>query len=389
MAMARQADHTLGRQLSRVRVLVDVRTPMNVSVLRPLWLPLAHDSRVVLSFAAEQPASVRATLAEDGLERNLMARGAAKWTRWDLAIAADAWNHASLHRCRRTMLFFHGVAGKYDLDSPSRLRAAALERFDRVAFINRDRLQRYVEAGVVSAQQAVLVGYPKLDDLLNGRYDGPAILRSLRLDALRPTVLYAPTFSTASSLHRAGPSIIETLLGLDVNVIVKLHDRSMIPDPRHTDRIDWPRRLAPYERSGRLRLARTADASPFLAASNVLVTDHSTVGFEFALLDRPLVVFDAPDLLDAARIAPERWHALRQMADVVRTTSELAEAVRSALSNPGRLRTRRHGARALFAHPGVATGRALEEVYHLLDLPQPIAPAREQRRLTATVRARG
>jgi hypothetical protein len=359
-------------------VLVDVRTPMNLAVLRPVWLTLARDPRVAVAFVAEQPEAARRTLAQDGCDAALVSRSSAAWQRWDLALAADAWNQTVLRRCSRTMLFFHGVAGKYNLDAPSQLRAAALDRFDRVAFINRDRMDRYVSTGVIAEHQATLVGYPKLDELLNDGYIPAAVLRELRLEPGRPTVLYAPTFSTASSLHLAGMQIVQALLQLDVNVVVKLHDRSMIPS-HHTDGIDWIQRLASFEETGRVALARNADISPLLAAANVLVTDHSTVGFEFALLDRPVVVFDAPELLAAARVAPERWTALRRMSDVVRTTSELGVAVRSALAHPERRHAERRQARELFAYPGTATARALAVVYELLELPQPtpVAPYRD------------
>ena len=43
------------------------------------------------------------------------------------------------------------------------------EYYDRVAFINQDRMQRYLDAGVVTRTQAALVGYPKLDRLALGR----------------------------------------------------------------------------------------------------------------------------------------------------------------------------------------------------------------------------
>ena len=42
------------------------------------------------------------------------------------------------------------------------------EYYDRVAFINRDRMERYLDAGVVTEAQAALVGYPKLDRLASG-----------------------------------------------------------------------------------------------------------------------------------------------------------------------------------------------------------------------------
>ena len=53
------------------------------------------------------------------------------------------------------------------------------EYYDRVAFINRDRMLRYLEAGIVTPAQAVLVGYPKLDRLASRR------LRSRRRSARR------------------------------------------------------------------------------------------------------------------------------------------------------------------------------------------------------------
>jgi CDP-glycerol glycerophosphotransferase len=162
----------------------------------------------------------------------------------------------------------------------------------------------------------------------------------------------------------------------------------MIPDTHHTAGIDWPQQLRRFEDSGRVALARSADVSPLLAAANLLVTDHSTVGFEFALLDRPIVVFDAPELLHAARIAPERWDALRAMADVARTTSELRQLVPAALASPGRLQAQRQSARHLFAHPGGATARALATVYDLLDLPHPVSGS-DPARVAASVRARG
>ena len=371
VAAARALDHAVGRQLTRVRVLVDVRTPMNAAVLRPMWATLVHDSRIELAFVAEQPATVAQMLAADGVLCPLLRREEATWKRWDLVLTADAWNHTPLRRCRRRMQFFHGVAGKYDLDNPSRLGAAGLDRFDRVAFINASRMNRYVGAGVVSAGQAVLVGYPKLDDLLNGRWAAADVRRSLGLDPSLPTVLFAPTFSVAGALHVAGLNIIRTALERDVNVVVKLHDRSMTPDAHHTAGIDWPAAFAVFASHPRFALARGADIAPLLAAADVLITDHSTVGFEFALLDRPIVVYDAPELLAAARIDSDKWRLLRSMADVVRTPSELASAIAGAFAHPERRSEARQEARALFAWPGHATARALSVVYELLELPPP------------------
>ena len=369
----RRADHALGRIASGVRVLVDVRTPMNLAVLRPVWRRLLDDSRVSVLFTAEDMNGVAHALDRDDLRDALVDRHTATWMRFDLAMTADAWNHAPLRRCRRWINFFHGVAGKYDLDDPAKLQAAALDRFDCLAFINEDRMQRFLAAGIIRPDQAVLVGFPKIDDLVNGAWPADVTRESLGLSPSLQTVLYAPTFSTANSLHLAGEAIIDALLASGRNVIVKLHDRSMTPHSKYTDSIDWPARLARFASNARFALARMPDAGPCLAAADLLVTDHSTVGFEFALLDRPIVVFDAPALKEAARIDEEKWLLLRSMSDVAATPRDLMDAVDRALANPARLRDERRKARQLFAFPGSATDRALSVVYDLLDLSPSIA----------------
>src|SRR4029077_15568727 len=98
----------------------------------------------------------------------------AEWRRFDVYLNGDPWAAARLRRCGDRVNFFHGVAGKYDLDNPAGL-PMGFEYYTHVAFINRDRMLRYLQAGVVTPAQAVLVGYPKLDRLARGGYDATAI----------------------------------------------------------------------------------------------------------------------------------------------------------------------------------------------------------------------
>ena len=161
---------------------------------------------------------------------------------------------ARLRRCARRVNFFHGVAGKYDLDQPADL-PLGFEYYDHVAFINRDRLLRYLAADIVTPAQAVLVGYPKLDKLASNGYDVAATRAALGLAATRPIALYAPTYSEASSLHLAGEAIVGALADAGFNVMVKLHDRSLDPDPRYNGGIDWRARFTALERThGRDRI---------------------------------------------------------------------------------------------------------------------------------------
>jgi CDP-glycerol glycerophosphotransferase (TagB/SpsB family) len=211
----------------------------------------------------------------------------------------------------------------------------------------------------------------------------------------RPTAIYAPTWSPASSLHLAGEAIVTSLVNAGFNVIVKLHDRSLdLSDEKFSGGIDWRARFAQLHRPGRIAFVEWADSSPLLAASDVMVTDHSSIGFEFCLLDRPLVVFDAPDLARVARISADKIALLRSAARVVRTAEDAGPAALDEIDHRERLSAARHAVvRDMFYEPGTATERALTMVYELLDLradaAQPFTAASgARRRAPASARSR-
>jgi len=363
-------DHAIGQLSRRREVLVELRTPVYHAVLGPIAEALAAEPDVHVCYTSESPDRIT-PLVPGG---RFLTHAQVEWRRFDLYVNADPWAAARLRRCAHRVNFFHGVAGKYDLDQPAGL-PLGFEYYDHVAFINRDRMLRYLGAGIVTPEQAVLVGYPKLDKLATGGFDAAAIRASLGLRDGRETVLYAPTYSEASSLHLAGEAIVRALAGAGLNVVVKLHDRSLDPDPRYNAGIDWRARFTAVERefpAGTVRFAEIADASPLLAAAAAMVTDHSSVGFEYLVRDRPLFVYDAPDLARAARINPEKIAQLRSAATVAHTPSELAAALVSGLAHPDTLSAeRRRVARTLFHDPGHATERALRLIRGLL---HPSAP---------------
>jgi hypothetical protein len=366
----RRVDRAIDHLRARHRVLIEVRSPMNLEVLRPIWSALVSDPRVEVTFTSEEAGWVRPLLEKVGLAHRLVPTSRAIWMRFDLACNADPWNALPLKRCWRRVNFFHGVAGKYDLDDARAIgQNVDFNIYDRVMFANADRLRRYVDGGIVPADHAELVGFPKVDDLVSGRWSRADVQAELGLDPAHETVLYAPTFSPASSLHLAGDAIVESLLATGRNVIVKLHERSTVPHPKYTDNVDWMARLARFNGRPRYAYATGAHAGPYLVAADLMVTDHSTIGFEFALLDKPLVVFDAPDLLHFARINAEKWHQLRGMADIARTVDELPAVVAHALAAPERhAAARRAATKELFAHAGRATQRALAVISELLEL---------------------
>jgi hypothetical protein len=366
--IVRRFDSTMRAAFDRRTVLVYARNAMHVGVMDPVVRAMERDPRIAVRFLAEMPRKEAHIDRATGRARRWIRQPHAAAMRIDLLMTADPWNPPTLLRCHRRMNFFHGVAGKYDLDDPTHL-PIGFDTWDRVAFINADRMARYERLNILKPGAAVLVGYPKLDALANGRYDAASVHARLGLEMHRRTALYAPTWSPASSLNMAGERIVASLVAAGLNVIIKPHDLSFDPDPKYSGGIDWRSRLRAIEHAGRVVVAHDADCTPLLAASDVLVTDHSSIGFEFCVLDRPIVIIDAPDLPRVARINPERIALLRSAAQVVAVPEAIGAAALDELDHPEhRAAAREAISRSLFFEPGSATPRAVAVAYELLAL---------------------
>lgn len=356
------------------RILFEAASPLSVTIFQPLYERLRLDPRIEVWFTASDASwTAEQIFADAGLRDRVIPASKARRMKFDAYVNTDFWNMTWLPRRTRRVHLFHGVAGKYGLDAPVQI-APVVASFDRLLFPNRDRLCRYARAGLVGADtaRAALIGYPKVDCLVDGSLDRHGIERELGLDPRAPTVLYAPTWSPYSSLNAIGEPLIKALVRLGVNVVVKLHDRSFDRNLRASGGIDWRRALDRLARDYPVRVAERSDASPYMFAADLLVTDHSSVGFEFMLLDRPIVVADCPELIEKAHINPEKVALLRSAADVAPDVAGLSAAVRDALASPDRHgATRRAIAADLFYCAGTATDRAVRCLYDLLALPSP------------------
>jgi hypothetical protein len=280
---------------------------------------------------------------------------------------------------------FHGVAGKYSTlyDRPQR----SMRQWHRLFFINRRRMQNFVAAGALDpgSPAARLVGMPKVDCLVDGTLRRDAILAEHGIDPASRTVLFAPTWTPYSSLNTHGEALAEALGRAGYTVLVKLHENSR--DLRHANSggIDWVARLQPILTRHGGRLIGDSDASRWLVAADVLVTDHSSVGFEYLLLDRPLVRIEMPELLARTSIPPDYVALMVQASVTTRDAPTTLAAVERAFADP-RVGSpdRRAVAQDLFHQPGTATARAAAEIYEVLELEAPaLAPARMPRALGA------
>ena len=354
------------------QILVDARTAVNYEMVAPVVAAMSGDSRVRFAFtASEDRERLNAIYRDAAPGTRLIGPGRAAFHKWDAYLTSDfMW--ATLPRGTSRIQMFHGVGGKYGFDAPTE----SMRQWDRLFFVNERRLHNFVAAGAIDPDSpaARLVGMPKVDCLVDGSLQRDHVLTALGLDPGLPTVLYAPTWSPASSLNRMGIELIRALTAQPLNVIVKLHDRSRDLRPRYSGGIDWMATLGPMLNGPTARLATNANITSYLVAADVMITDHSSAGFEYLLLDRPVVRIDVPELIQLANIHADYVELLARVAHNVTNVPEAIAAVERALAEPRSLSdTRRQVASELFYRPGTATARCALELYDVLQLSAPTA----------------
>jgi hypothetical protein len=224
----------------------------------------------------------------------------------------------------------------------------------------------FEESGILAADdpRGVDIGFPKTDRLVDGSLDQAEMLARHGVGGNRPVVLFAPTGERHNSMETMGEELIAKLGAVDrYDLLVKPHDH-----PHLT--VDWWERLAPME-SEHVRLVHERDVVHTLSIADLLITDASSVANEFALLDRPIVFIDVPDLFELtlkknARLDLETWG--RRGGEVVSDVSEAVEAVESGLADPAaRSDVRRALVADLFFNPGRATEAAMDWIHRELE----------------------
>jgi hypothetical protein len=353
----------------RRRILINAGLPMEFSMIAPIYRRLSEDTRVEFFFTSSvHPDKARHIFADAGDAIEIITPARAALMKFDAYLAADfIW--AKLPRGTRRVQTFHGVAGKYGnvYDRPD----YSLREWDRLFFINRRRLNNFISAGAIDAESPAicLIGMPKADCLVDGSLQRDDILRSLGIDPSRRTVLYAPTWTPYASLNAMGEELVTELGRAGLCVIVKLHDNSRDSDPRNSGGVNWVERLTPILQDHGGHLAARGTIAPYLVASDVMISDHSSAGFEYLLLDRPLIRIEMPELIARTNIHPDYVDLLIKASITVRNPQDTVRATEFAYSNPAQLSMERKAvADDLFYKPGTATTRAVTELYKVIEL---------------------
>ncbi|MFB4424001.1 CDP-glycerol glycerophosphotransferase family protein [Streptomyces sp. QL37] len=206
-------------------------------------------------------------------------------------------------------------------NAPQRERLQqAVHRFDHFLVRSEHDERTLARAYRLPGSTLLRTGYPRNDALLaarardeaQGRLPRPALAAELGLPDHRKVVLYAPTFRGGPGKRKRQRLLLDAArfaerFGDTYTLLVRAHylEAASLPACPPGTVVD---------------VSRHHDVSELLALADVLVTDYSSIMFDYALLDRPIVLF-APDL-DAYAAERGSYFDLREKAPGPVTATE-------------------------------------------------------------------
>jgi CDP-glycerol glycerophosphotransferase len=205
--------------------------------------------------------------------------------------------------------------------------------------------------------ESLEVGYPRNDALaLATEQDTARIRGELGIEPGQTAVLYTPTHREYQSGYVPVLDLarLADALGPDHVVLARLH-YFYDADPH----------LRELHRSGRIRdVASYSTVEDLCLAADVLVTDYSSIMFDYAVLDRPIVIH-APDWEVYRALRGTYFDLIAEPPGVVaRTEDELVEALTSRSAWGEEAARMRAAFRARFC--SLDDGRAAERVVRRL-----------------------
>ena len=266
----------------------------------------------------------------------------------------------------RAVLLWHGTPLKHiswdshfpDESLPVRWAHRYAHRvLDLLTVTAEEMVPVFVSAFRIDPERIAVTGYPRSDALFESvpgteigtDRDSHRLVANLSAD--HDVLLYLPTFrdSGASAMDTLDVPALDALLEeYDAYLLVKTHpDDPLEPGTTDTDRIRC--------------LPESVDSHSLLPHADALITDYSSVFFDFLLLDRP-ILFYAHDL-DQYRAERGFYFEYDTVTPgpIARTSTELLREIERVLDGADSYANERARVRERFTHTGKDRSEAVFE----------------------------
>lgn len=205
----------------------------------------------------------------------------------------------------------------------------------RAAFVASPSMQHIYETRYgFKPQQLFVTGYGRTDRLFSGGYDKEEILARVGIDqGVKKTILIAPTWHHGSNatavteLNILDPALMCRLQMLATSLqavfIMRTHLNTSLPSPVESEYFRF------------LPTTQFVDTEQLLFVSDVLVSDWSSIVFDYLVLKRPTIFLDVPSPFKKGfTYGPEY-----RFGAVVRSMPELEDQLKLACAEPNNFLT--------------------------------------------------
>lgn len=209
----------------------------------------------------------------------------------------------------------------------------------------------------VDKTKIITTGYPRNDRLTRYKtQDTIAIKQQLNLPQDKKIILYAPTWKDNQSYRRGQ---YKAFLELDLKQLYQsLGEEYLILIKWHyliADHVTIPSEYADFA----IKVPQTMDINDYFLISDILITDYSSVFFDFAILNRPIVFFTP----DWEKYQTEVRGMYPELSDdlpgaVVQTTTALIQAIQQS-TPPSAAFIKRY----CYLEDGQATARVVAQMF--------------------------
>ncbi|WP_240138572.1 bifunctional glycosyltransferase/CDP-glycerol:glycerophosphate glycerophosphotransferase [Streptomyces sp. MUM 178J] len=247
-----------------------------------------------------------------------------KLTKRDETTYIQTWHGSALKRMgfHEPRLKLRSRAGQDDFQR-------TLDRFDHFLIRSEHDAETLAKGFRLRPEVLTRTGYPRNDKLVaarkreaeTGSRERGALAAELGIDEAKTVLLYAPTFraNAQGTVKRFEPPFdVEDFawrFGDRYTLLIRSHYLNQVV-------------LPPSVQGRVLDVTGLHDITPLLALADGLITDYSSVMFDYSLLDRPMIFF-AYDYEEYANETRGTYFDLREKAPgpVVTTESELFAAI--------------------------------------------------------------
>ena len=242
------------------------------------------------------------------------------------------------HACGAFKKFGYSVIDKeYGADNNYIKYVSIHTNYSHVLVSSKEVVHHYAEAFNMDEKNILPIGVPRTDIF----FDDIAIQKAKRnLYELYPClknkklVLYAPTFRGASQ-HEANMSVPFNIQ----EVLSAIGEDAVLGFKMHPFVKDLPN-LDAYENA--VDLSTYGEVNEILLLADILITDYSSLVFEFSLLERPMIFYTD----DLERYESERdfYYKYEELVPgpIVSTTDELVDVLQKDEYDMGRIKAFKH-----------------------------------------------